>query len=101
MYQNLGCEYHLVQKHSTTAPTVPALTPLGFAQWMTALILAYPDKESERLEKVVLALPIDADGEMVDGKPERLPKQISRHLLPSRGDRRLRHSLENAISDFF
>jgi hypothetical protein len=43
---------------------------------MTIHILAYPDEESKRLEKVVLAMPIDADGEMVDGRPERLPKQI-------------------------
>lgn len=83
------------------APTVPALTPVGFAQWMTIHILAYPDEESKRLEKVVLAMPIDADGEMVDGKPERLPKQISRHLLPEKEDRKSRKLVENAISNFF
>ena len=82
------------------APTVPSLTPVGFAQWMTIQILAYPEEESKRLEKVVLAMPIDADGEMIDGKPERLPKQISRHLLPPREDRKSRKLLENAIHDF-
>ena len=81
-------------------PTIPALTPLGFAQWMTIHILAYPDEESKRLQKVVLAMPIDADGEMVDGKPERLPKQISRHLLPEREDRKSRKLVNNAIQDF-
>jgi hypothetical protein len=67
---------------------------------MTIHILAYPEVESKRLEKVVLAMPIDADGEMVDGKPERLPKQISRHLLPDREDRKSKKLLENAIDDF-
>jgi len=67
---------------------------------MTINILAYPEEESKRLEKVVLALPIDADGPMVDGKPERLPKQISRHLLPDRADKDSREVLDNAISDF-
>lgn len=83
------------------APTIPALTPIGFAHWMTIFLLAYPDAESKRLEKVVLALPIDADGQMVDGKPERLPKQISRHLLPEKEDRKSRKLVEEAIANFF
>jgi hypothetical protein len=45
-------------------------------------------------------MPIDADGKMVDGKPERLPKQISRHLLPGREDRKSRKLLSNAVADF-
>lgn len=45
-------------------------------------------------------MPIDADGEMIDGKPERLPKQISRHLLPAKEDRKSRKLLNNAIQDF-
>jgi hypothetical protein len=46
---------------------------------MTTWILAYPDQEASRLEKVVLSMPIDADGETVDGKPERLPKVRTDH----------------------
>ncbi len=67
---------------------------------MTIHILAYPEEEAKRLEQVVLAMPIDADGEMVDGKPERLPKQISRHLLPAKEDRKSRKLLNNAMQDF-
>lgn len=67
---------------------------------MTIQISAYPNAESERLGKVVLALPIDADGQMVDGKPERLPKQISRHLLPDVGDRDSDKLMKTAISRF-
>ncbi len=81
-------------------PCVPGLTPVGFAQWMTIHLLAYPDQEYIRLEKVVLKTPIDADGEMIDGKPERLPKQISRYLLPSKADQKSRELLEDAIADY-
>jgi hypothetical protein len=105
LYQGFGCEYYLVTGHQPNGqpdlvPTIPALTPLGFTQWMTIHILAHPDEESKRLEKVVMNTAIDADGEMVDGKPERLPKQISRHLLPERTDPRSRKLVRNAIQDF-
>jgi hypothetical protein len=101
LYQDLGCEHHLVQDQTSNTPTIPGLTPVGFAQWMTIHILAYPNEESKRFEKVVLAMPIDADGEMVDGKPERLPKQISRHLLPERRDRKFKRLLDGAMKNFF
>ncbi|TGO23896.1 hypothetical protein BPAE_0118g00230 [Botrytis paeoniae] len=100
LYQDLGCQHHLVQEDFHSAPTIPALTPLGFAHWMTIQISAYPSEESERLGKVVLALPINADGQMVDGKPERLPKQISRHLLPNTGDRELEKLMRTSLSHF-
>jgi hypothetical protein len=47
---------------------------------MTLFILAYPEEEWRRLEKVVMSMPIDTDGDLVDGKPERLPKQIVSEL---------------------
>ncbi|ESZ96847.1 hypothetical protein SBOR_2768 [Sclerotinia borealis F-4128] len=100
LYQDLGCQHHLVQEDSHSSPTIPALTPLGFAHWMTIQISAYPSEESERLGKVVLALPINADGQMVDGKPERLPKQISRHLLPDLGDRDSEKLMRTAMTHF-
>ena len=37
---------------------------------------------------------------MVDGKPERLPKQISRHLLPAHEHRKSRKLLNKAVTDF-
>lgn len=90
----------MIQDTHTASPSIPALTPVGFAHWMTLYILAYPEEESRRLEQVVLAEPIDADGKDVDGRPERLPKQISRHLLPKKEDKESRKHLENAIDDF-
>jgi hypothetical protein len=100
LFQDLGCEHHLIQENPSSAPAIPSLTPVGFAHWMTLHILAYPDEEWSRLEKVVLKLPIDADGDLVDGKPERLPKQISRHLLPEREDRKSRMLISEAIETF-
>ncbi|CZR52996.1 uncharacterized protein PAC_02874 [Phialocephala subalpina] len=100
LYQDLGCEHHLIQEDSRSAPVIPSLTPVGFAQWMTIQILAYPDQESKRLDNVVLAIPIDADGELVDGKPERLPKQISRYLLPDKADPKSKKLVEEAIGNF-
>ena len=63
--------------------------------------MAYPEEEWARLSKVVLAWPIDADGALVDGKPERLPKQISRHLMPDREDRKFKQLMSDAILAFF
>ncbi|KAH8811760.1 hypothetical protein F5884DRAFT_288843 [Xylogone sp. PMI_703] len=96
LYQELGCEHHLVQDQPNSAPTVPALTPKGFCQWMIIQIKAYPDEETARLNKILQAWPIDADGE----KPERLPKQLSRHLLPNKEDKTSRKSLDIAIKSF-
>jgi hypothetical protein len=100
LYQDLDCPHHLVQEGPSKAPTVPGLTPVGFANWMTTWILAYPDHEAARLHKVVVNMPIDADS-TVDGKPERLPKQISRHLLPSKEDPDARKALGGAVTRFF
>ncbi|CAG8983974.1 hypothetical protein HYALB_00008835 [Hymenoscyphus albidus] len=101
LYRDIGCQHHLVQDDFRNEPTIPALTPLGFAHFMTVIILAYPGVEWKRLEMVVKDLPIDADGAMVDGKPERLPKQISRHLLPEGEDSDSRKMLDDAVRYFY
>lgn len=79
LYQELDCQHHLVQEESFMKPIIPGLTPEGFAHWMTTWILAYPDQEARRLGNIVVSMPIDADGETVDGRPERLPKVCTRH----------------------
>ncbi|EPE27303.1 hypothetical protein GLAREA_03218 [Glarea lozoyensis ATCC 20868] len=99
-FQALGCQHFLIQDDTRNEPTIPALTPLGFAHLMTLMILAYPEEEAKRLEKVVLDCPIDADGQTVDGKPERLPKAISRHLLPEVEDRASKRLVDKAIEEF-
>ncbi|KAH7319652.1 hypothetical protein B0I35DRAFT_408440 [Stachybotrys elegans] len=78
------CEYHLVQNQVNAKPCVPGLTPTGFEQWATLLIRAYPDREAKRLAHVMTDLPIEAEGSTFDGSLERLPKQLSRSLLPAK-----------------
>ncbi|KAH8587187.1 hypothetical protein B0O99DRAFT_698601, partial [Bisporella sp. PMI_857] len=97
LYHDLDCQYYLVPEGGEWAP---ALTPVGFARWMSLHIMAYPDQEAKRLEKAVLDLPIDADG-LTEGKVERLPKQISRHLLPEKEDRGPKTLIETVVANFF
>jgi len=56
--------------------------------------------KAKRLQKVVSEMPIHADGNMVDGKPERFPKQIPRYLLPERGNPATRKLLDQAGQNF-
>ncbi|KAL2149645.1 hypothetical protein VTH82DRAFT_8297 [Thermothelomyces myriococcoides] len=100
LYQQLACEYYLVPAEPKARPTLPGLTPAGWMRWMTLVTRAYPTEEAQRLGKVVAALPIDADS-LLDGKPERLPKQISRHLLPERPDRECRSVVTDALRTYF
>ncbi|WQF81645.1 hypothetical protein CDEST_06659 [Colletotrichum destructivum] len=99
LYQDLDCQYHLIQAAPRSHPNVPGLTPVGFAKWMISNILAYPDPEARRLHAVMSALPVNADGPLLDGKPERLPRQFSRHLFPESHDRKLRRILDEAVWD--
>lgn len=80
MYRKLLCQHHLVQSQQEVqdAPTVPALTPHGFASFMTCLIQAHPDTEFARLSKAVRDMPISN----ADDLKERFPKELSRRLLP-------------------
>lgn len=99
LYEDLGCQYFLVQADDRSRHSVPALTPQGFMQWLITMIQAYPDEEAKRLDKVVSALPIEADS-LLDGKPERLPKQISRYLLPTESIRKTKRLVDEAMNDF-
>ncbi|KDN66017.1 hypothetical protein CSUB01_00683 [Colletotrichum sublineola] len=99
LYQDLECPYHLIQAAPRSHPNVPGLTPAGFAKWMVSNILAYPDAEAKRLHAIVSALPVNVDGPLQDGKPERLPRQLSRHLLPGTHDNKVRKILNEAVWD--
>ncbi len=78
IYRELRCQHHLIQEHNADQPVIPALTPDGFQEWMTAMIQAYPDIEYERLSKAVLVMPISNS----DDRKERFPKEFSRRLFP-------------------
>ncbi|KAF4976860.1 hypothetical protein FZEAL_6525 [Fusarium zealandicum] len=98
LYQELHCENHLVQRRPSGMPHIPALTPSGFERWMVCQIQAFPDHEARRLNRVIADLPITADGALVDGKPERLPKQLSRHLFPTDREQETHDLVVDAIS---
>ncbi|PSR90501.1 hypothetical protein BD289DRAFT_481619 [Coniella lustricola] len=88
-YDALGCQYFLVPDNSRSYPTVPSLTPRGFAHWLITVIQAYRDAEARWLDHMVATLPIEVTrnhaassfGLRGDEKAQRLPKQVSRHLL--------------------
>ena len=84
VFNHVGCEYHLIPQFKGQPATVPALTATGFVEWLEAFALGAPDQEAARLHKIVEHLPIEAEGTAVDGPSERLPKQLSRHLFPSK-----------------
>ncbi|KAL8788125.1 MAG: hypothetical protein Q9213_001883 [Squamulea squamosa] len=94
MYRDLECQHHLVQEHVDERPDIPGLTPVGFQRWVTLLIQAHPNKEFERLQKAVLAMPINNP----DEKRERFPKELSRRLFPGSENKQVRERIEKAIS---
>ncbi|RGP76091.1 hypothetical protein FLONG3_5482 [Fusarium longipes] len=98
LYQHLRCENHLVQRRPGGMPHIPSLTPAGFERWMACQIQAFPDQEAKRLNHIIADLPIIADGAFEDGKPERLPKQLSRYLLPAARHRETYDIVVDAIT---
>jgi hypothetical protein len=74
----MRCQHHLIQEHPAEQPYIPALTPEGFQEWMTTMILAHPGVEYERVAKAVLGRPISN----ADDRKERFPKELSRRLFP-------------------
>ncbi|KAL8366033.1 hypothetical protein RB595_004697 [Gaeumannomyces hyphopodioides] len=99
LYDDLGCQYHLVPKDGKSRPVVPALTPTGFSQWLITNIKAYPEEEARRLAGVVLQVPLSV-ANAADGKLERMPRMISRGLLPEQPDIKARKILDEALKDF-
>jgi hypothetical protein len=85
MYRKLLCQYHLIQSSALVAsttnhdlPNIPALTPHGFARFMSTLMQAHPDTECARMCRALVLMPISN----ADDKAERLPKELPRSLLP-------------------
>lgn len=100
LYQDLGCSYHLVQASPGLQPRVPGLTPDGFTRWMALHLQAFPDGVFQRLDRVISDFPLDAVSPL-DGRTERLPKQLSRYLLPRVPDGRIRSLLQQAVKRHF
>ncbi|ODA83891.1 hypothetical protein RJ55_02407 [Drechmeria coniospora] len=103
LFKDLQCEYFAVNSGSRDAdrPSVAALSPKGFVDWMVTFMQATPDIEARRLSRVVATLPIAAaDANTLDGRLQRLPKQLSRHLFPSRPHDKTRQWVSNAVMDW-
>jgi hypothetical protein len=83
LFRGLRCEYHLIQGHDKAKPYIPALTIQGFRDWMTLLLRAYPEVEAKRLNSVFEKFSIEVEGQTPTGNRERLPRRLSRHLLPT------------------
>lgn len=95
IYCELDCEHHFVQVKNSQTPYIPALTPRGFAQWMTILLLAHPDDEVQRLQKAILHLAIDNPDALKE--QERFPKEVNRRLFPKTEDSRVRGNFRRAL----
>ncbi|KAI0011685.1 hypothetical protein F4779DRAFT_571678 [Xylariaceae sp. FL0662B] len=96
-FTDLDCQYHLIQLDSRSRPRVPALTPIGFAQYMTTCILAYPDEEFRRLDKIVQDIPLTLGA--AGNQSERLPRELLRSLFPVRPDSKSKKILIAALDD--
>ncbi|PHH82817.1 hypothetical protein CDD82_4689 [Ophiocordyceps australis] len=100
LYLELGCEYYLIQDCSRDRPYIPAMTLEGFASWMAVFMQASPGLEARRLDMIMSALPVEVEGNTLDGKPERLPKQLSRHLFPGKPQERSCQRVVSALRDW-
>ncbi|KAH9908124.1 hypothetical protein F4778DRAFT_777485 [Xylariomycetidae sp. FL2044] len=98
-YWDMGCQHCLVQADARSKPRVPALTPVGFAQYLMLCILAHPDEESRRLAKIAADVQLTTENIAADGRPERLPRQFIRSLLPVKHDPEARKTLAVAMAD--
>lgn len=94
LYRAIEAEHHLVQEKLDERPDIPGLTPRGFERWASLMIQAHPQREFERLQKAVLAMPISNP----DNRKERFPKEIPRRLFPEVPDLAVREKLEKAIT---
>ncbi|KAG5983701.1 hypothetical protein E4U55_007450 [Claviceps digitariae] len=122
LYQDLSCEYHLIpdthhhhhHHHHRSKPSIPALTPTGLQTWLTLLIQASPSSESLRLSRLLLDAPLEADpspcspsstcpssSSSSSAAPERLPAQLSRHLLPAHRNNKIYSAIASALDAWY
>lgn len=94
IYREMRCQHHLIQENLAEQPSIPALTPEGFQEWMAAMIQAYPDSEYERLSKAVLDMPISNS----DDCKERFPKELPRRLFPRQDNLQAQQRCAAALS---
>ncbi|KAL6855717.1 hypothetical protein J3F83DRAFT_754026 [Trichoderma novae-zelandiae] len=113
LFSDLRCEHHLVQHSIASKPSVPALTPTGFEDWMTLMIRAFPDREARRLDLVLADIPLFADDRPSSSSSSRsssasasaqggqkLPRELPRELFPERGHARAFDLLASSFAEW-
>lgn len=95
-FTDLDCQYHLIPLDAYSRPRIPALTPVGFAHYLTTCILAHPDEEFRRLDKIVADVQLFADTE---SQSQKLPRQLIRSQFPVKHDAKSRKILGAAFDD--
>ncbi|PNP48010.1 hypothetical protein THARTR1_10429 [Trichoderma harzianum] len=102
LFADLRCEHHLVQASIDAKPSIPALTPAGFEDWMTLMVRAFPDREAKRLDLVLADLPLLADDRHARLPPAQrlLPRELPRELFPERGHPRVFDLLASSFAEW-
>ncbi|RYP68720.1 hypothetical protein DL769_005441 [Monosporascus sp. CRB-8-3] len=97
IFFGLGCAYHLTPRPDQpgSRPRVPGLTPAGCGRYLAASLLAYPDEEFHRLERIAAG----GDGPGGAGVAGLLPRPLIRCLLPARPDPGARRIFAAAFED--
>lgn len=81
IYRALNCEHFYMPPASDQKPCIPALTPRGFETWMFTQLMSNPDRESQRLQRLV------SNWNIMNTKTGQLfPKSIPRRCFPDKED---------------
>lgn len=81
IYRALNCEHFYMPPASDQKPCIPALTPRGFETWMFTQLMSDPNRESQRLQKLVANWPV------INPKTgHTFPKSIPRRCFPEKED---------------
>ncbi|KAL7941045.1 hypothetical protein V8C42DRAFT_361466 [Trichoderma barbatum] len=99
LFSDLRCEHHLVQPSIDAKPSIPALTPAGFEDWMTLMIRAFPDREAKRLDLVLADIPLLADDRHSQSS-RLLPRDLPRELFPERGHHKVFDLLASSFAEW-
>ncbi|KAL7954161.1 hypothetical protein V8C34DRAFT_320216 [Trichoderma compactum] len=102
LFSDLRSEHHLVQPSIDSKPSIPALTPAGFEDWMTLMVRAFPDREAKRLDLVLADTPLLANDRHARLPPAQrlLPRELPRELFPERGHPRVFDLLASSFAEW-
>lgn len=94
MYRDLRCQHHLVQERYYKRLDIPDLAPAGFKSWVTLLIRAHPEKDTQ-----VFTKPIWKYRPAFKTIRKRVPKGNIKTIVPRHKGRRIRGPIEDSTSE--